>query len=123
MRLTKWLASCAAVALFFSIPVFAKESHTDAGSFDLTQKAKVGSTVLQPGHYKAEWVGPNGDVQVSIVQHGKVVATAKGQVKELQKPSPYSAVTVKNGKNNTQRVQEIDFSNRRDALVLTNALS
>jgi hypothetical protein len=123
MQSTKLLAASAAFALLFSIPVFAKASHNDAGSFDLTQRARVGSTMLPPGHYKAEWVGPNQDVNVSIVRRGKVVATTKGQVKELPKPAPYNAVTVKNTTNHTQRVEEIDFNNRRDALVLSGALS
>ena len=117
------LVLCAALALFLSVPVFAKTNHSDAGSFDLAQRARVGSTVLAPGHYKAEWVGPNGNVQVSIVEHGKVVATSKGQLKELSKPSPYNAVTLKNTNNHSQRVEEIDFSNRRDALILRGALS
>lgn len=117
------LALCAALALFLSVPVFAKANHKDAGSFNLTQRARVGSTVLAPGHYKAEWIGPNGDVQVSIVQNGKVVATTRGQVKELPEPSPYNAVTVKNADDHSRRIEEIDFNNRRDALVLSNALS
>jgi hypothetical protein len=123
MRFMKLAASCASLALFLSVPVLAKSTHEDKGSFDLTQQARIGSTVLQPGHYEAEWVGPNGWVQVSILRHKKIVATTKAQVKELPKPAPYNAVTVRNARNHTQRVEEIDFSNRKDALVLTGALS
>ena len=67
MRSLKYLALTAAAALIFSVGAFAKDFHS--GSFDLDHTARIGSTVLAPGHYKAEWTGPNDALQVSIVQH------------------------------------------------------
>lgn len=115
MRSLKYVALTAAAALIFSVGAFAKDSNS--GSFDLTQTAKIGSTMLQPGHYKAEWTGPNNALQVSIEHHGKTVATTQGHMKELPTKSPYNAVVIRT--KGSQRVDEIDFSNRTDALVLT----
>ena len=70
-------------ALVFSLGAFAKDKDKDSGSFDLTQTARVGSTLLQPGHYKAEWTGPKDALQISVLDHGKTVATATGNLKEL----------------------------------------
>lgn len=123
MRSIKLLALSASLALFISAPLLARESHKDAGSFVLSQSVRVGSTVLKPGHYKAEWVGPNGDVQVSIIRDGKTVATTRGEIKELSEPSPYTAVTLKTTNDHSKSMEEIDFGSRREALVLTNALS
>jgi hypothetical protein len=116
MQSIRFFAVLSVVALAFSLPAFAKDA--DSGSFDLTEKAQVGSTVLQPGHYKAEWTGPNTDLQVSILRNGKTVATTQGTLKELPQKAPYGAVTVRTLKDNSTRVDEIDFGNRTEALVL-----
>jgi hypothetical protein len=117
MQSLKYLSLSVAIALVLCAGAFAKDANS--GSFDLDQPAKVGSTVLQPGHYKAEWTGTANNVTVSIVQKGKTIATAPGTLKQLPSKSPYSAVTLKPTQNNSQRVDEIDFNNRSEALVLS----
>lgn len=108
------LASLAAFALVFSLGAFAKE--TNSGTFDIEQNAKIGRTLLKPGHYKAEWSGPNNALNVTIIDHGKTVATTKGYLKELPTKSPYDAVEFRSDKS--QQVDEIDFNNRTEALIL-----
>lgn len=117
MRTADFLALVCAFALIFSAAAFARTK--DAGSFDLAQPARLGSIQLQPGHYKAEWNGTNGIVNVAIVQNGKTVATTKAELKPLAKPAPYSAVTVRAVPNRGNRVEEIQFNNRKDALILS----
>jgi len=120
MRLIQYLASVVAVALLLSLGAFAREAKDhDSGKFELYQSARVGSTTLQPGHYKAEWTGPNNALQISIIRNGKTVVTTQGRLKELPTKAENTAVTIKNARNNTQRVEEIDFNNRTDALVLS----
>jgi hypothetical protein len=114
MRSIKYLASLAAFALVFSLGAFAKD--TNSGKFDIGQNARIGTTLLKPGHYKAEWNGPDNDLNVKITEHGKTVATTKGHLKELQSKSPYDAVQLRADKS--QQVDEIDFNNRTEALVL-----
>lgn len=116
MQPMKYLASVAALAIAFSLGAFAKTSNS--GSFDLTDAARIGSTVLYPGHYKAEWTGSDTALQISILQHGKTVATAKGHLKELSSKAPYTAVSTRARKDNSRQVNEIDFNNRTDALVI-----
>lgn len=113
MQSLKYLSLSLAVALVLCAGAFAKDANS--GSFDLDQPAKIGSTVLQPGHYKAEWTGTANNVTVTIVQKGKTVATAPASLKQLSSKAPYGAVTL----DNNQRVDEIDFSNRAEALVLS----
>jgi hypothetical protein len=99
-----------------SVGAFAKDSNS--GKFDLEQPAKIGSTVLQPGQYTAEWTGSKDAVKINILQHGKTVATAEGSVKELPTKSPYSSVSMRSQADNTKRVDEIDFNNRSEALII-----
>jgi len=117
MRIAGFSALLCVFALALSAGAFAKAKNE--GSFDLAQPAIVGSTQLQPGHYKVEWTGTSGTVNVDIMRDGKTVATTKGTLKELASKSPYSAVTVKPASNDQKRIEEIEFNNRKDALVLS----
>ena len=116
MQSIRFIAAFSLVAFALSLPSFAKDANS--GSFDLTQSVQVGSTVLQPGHYKAEWTGPATALQISIVRNGKTVATAQGALKQLPSKAPYDSVTIQNLDNHTTRVDEIDFGHRTEALVL-----
>jgi len=116
MQAIKYVASIAALTLFFSLGVFAKDANS--GKFDLTDTAQIGSTTLQPGHYTAEWSGSKDALNVTIVNHGKTVATAHGQLKEMPEKAPYNAVVSHPLNGNTQQVDEIHFDHRTEALVL-----
>jgi hypothetical protein len=117
MNFAKYLASFAIVAAALSLNAFAKDSHS--GKFTLADTVRVGSTELAPGDYKVEWSGPADAVKVEITKNGKTVATAQGTVKDLQRPSPYDAVSTRTLANDTKAIDEIDFGNRREALVLS----
>lgn len=117
MRAMKYMATIAAVAMMLSLGAFAKD--VNSGSFDLDQTAKIGSTELPPGQYKAEWTGNQKALNISIVKNGKTVATTRGTLKELPTKARYNAVTVKTLPDKSTRIDEIDFSNRTDALVFS----
>jgi hypothetical protein len=119
MRFTRYLMTVAAFSFVFSVTTFAKDSNS--GKFNLLQPARIGSTVLQPGHYTAEWSGSNNALNITIVDHGKTVATAHGHLKEMQNRSPYDAVTTHPGRHNARQVDEIEFNNRSEALILAGA--
>lgn len=111
------LISMIACALLLSALAFAKDAHQ--GTMDLTETVQFGSAQLQPGHYKVEWQPEQGNsVKVEVLRHGMTVATTQAKLKDLQQPSPYDAVTTKTTHQNGQKIEEIDFSNRKEALVM-----
>ena len=112
----KYFSSLALVTLILSLAAFAKDSHS--GNFTVSENVRVGSTMLAPGQYKAQWSGAGNDVKIEILQNGRTVASAEGTLKSLQQPSPYDAVTTKTLDDNTKQVDEIEFDHRSEALVL-----
>ena len=116
MKFVQYFASFAIVALVLSLSAFAKDSHS--GKFTLSDTVQVGSTQLAPGDYKAEWNGPADNVKIDIIQNGKTVATTEGKIQTLAQRSPYDAVSTKDLPNNTKQLEEIDFENRTEALIV-----
>jgi hypothetical protein len=110
------LTSLAMLTLALTTVTFAASKNH--GNFTLADEARVGSTNLLPGDYKAEWTEEaGGAVKVEILQHGKTVATAEGKLKDLGKPSPYDAVITEQRSDNSKAIGEIDFNNREQALA------
>jgi hypothetical protein len=110
------LTALAILTLALTTVTFAASKNQ--GNFTLADEARVGSTNLLPGDYKAEWTEEaGGAVKVEILQHGKTVATAEGKLKDLGRPSPYNAVTTERLSDNSKAIGEIDFSNREQALA------
>lgn len=116
MKYSQYLGLLAIMGLALSFPAFAEDAHS--GNFTLDDFAQVGSTQLAPGHYKAEWSGPADALKIDIMHNGKTVATTEGKMKDLQRPSPYDAVLVRPAANNAKALNEIDFNNRSEALIL-----
>jgi hypothetical protein len=109
--------SVIACALLLSTLALAKDKHE--GKMNLTEVAKIGSTQLQPGHYKLEWQPEQGNsVRLEVLQHGKTVVTTQAKLKDLPQPSPYDSVAMKRTSQNQQKIEEVDFSNRKEALIL-----
>lgn len=112
--------STALAVLTFALTsvTFAENTNKNEGNFTVSTTVRVGSTDLAPGQYKAEWKEESGGaVKVDILQHGESVATVDGRLKDLQHPSRYSAVVTKPLSDNSTTIDEIDFSNRSQALV------
>jgi hypothetical protein len=63
------------------------------------------------------WSGPADAVKIEILQNGKTAAAVPGQIKNLPRPAPYDSVATKT-ESDTRMLDEIEFNNRTDALVL-----
>ena len=116
MKAVARLTSLATLAVALTTVTFAASKNQ--GSFTLFDTARVGSTDLRAGDYKAQWQEEaGGAVKIEILQNGKTVATAEGKLKDLPSPAPYSAVVTKSVSDNAKEIDEIDFNKRTQALV------
>jgi len=112
------LAMMAMLTFALTAVTFAGNANKDEGKFTIPNTVRVGSTDLQAGDYKAEWKEDTGGaLKVNILQHGKTVATVEGKLKDLPQPAPFNAVIEKTLDSGAKTIDEIDFSNRRQALV------
>jgi hypothetical protein len=110
-----WLA-----VLTFALTTIAFAARKNQGNFTLDNQARLGSTELHAGQYKAEWTPEHsGAVKVEIMQHGKTIATTEGKLKDLKRPSLDDAVVIAPAANNQKSIAEIDFSNHKQALVFS----
>jgi len=102
--------------LFLPGLAIAKQQKNE-GKLQLTDSVRIGTSQLKPGNYKVEWDGAGPMVKVNYLENHKTVATSTGKIIDLKKPATedsYVLKPLKNGKAKT--IEEIDFSNRTQAL-------
>lgn len=115
-RLSSLVLSLAALTLALATLSFA--ANKNQASFTLPSSARVGSTNLKAGEYKAELKAETGDsVKVDILQHGKTVATVEGKLKNMPGTEAHDAVVLRTLDNNQDAINEIDFGSRKQAVV------
>lgn len=116
MKSAKYLFLLAAMAMLLPLSALAKDSNE--GKFTISEPVQVGAIQLKPGDYKVQWDGSGDAVQVKILQGKKTVATTSGKVINHDQAAPYNAVILKDG---GKAINEIDFGNRKESLVLTDS--
>jgi hypothetical protein len=115
----KFVKYSAVLALAFGLTLGAFAKDRNQGKFTLSEPAQVGSTELKPGDYKVTWDGTGSDVQVKVLQGKNVVATTSAKL--VDKSTGTDAVTLGPGSGSVKTLDELDFSNHKQALVFSSS--
>jgi hypothetical protein len=116
MKSHKYTAVFLLAACLLPASAFAKDKSDT--KFSLLHKSQIGATELTPGDYKLQWKGTGDNVQVKVLQDGKVVATAPAKLVENAKPVEKTRVTYRTAGDKVT-VEEIDLSHSAQSLVIT----
>lgn len=93
------------------------------GSLEVFSPFQVNGKQLKAGQYSLRWEGNGPEVQLSIVQSGKVVASTPAQVVTMDhSPSGSSAVLTTNP-DGSQSLSQIRFGGKKYALQIGDAAS
>ncbi len=99
------------LALSLATGAFAA-STAHKGTFTISDAVQVNGTQLPAGEYVIKWDGAGPDVQASITQSGKVVATVPATVVELQQKSTNTRADV----SGNRTLSKVQFSGQKYAL-------
>src|SRR5580704_18150456 len=116
MKSHPYTAAILLATALLSASAFAKDK-ADA-KLSIEYKAQFGTSELAPGNYKLQWEGTGDNVQVSVLQHGKVVATAPAKLVLNQQLAGAGEVTY-GAAGDKKTVNEIDIANSKQSLVFT----
>jgi len=105
------------LALLLATSVFASNA-SNKGSLQVTDPVTVSGTQLSPGDYSVKWEGKGPNVEVSILQGRKVVATTQARVVDLtQSPKSDSVLTTQNA-DGSKSLSEIRFGGKKYTLQI-----
>ncbi|MGB9105238.1 MAG: hypothetical protein WCC59_10790 [Terriglobales bacterium] len=80
------LKSILSVALLVSCAAPLLAAVKQSVNVTLDQPLKVAATELKRGDYKVEWQGAGPQVEVTFLQHGKVIATSSAKLQANHSP-------------------------------------
>lgn len=109
MKLQKTILIITLVLLLF-VPAFA--GTRNKASFTLSSPAKVAGVQLAPGEYMVQWEGDGANVQVSILNDGRVIATTSATVLDVSNPYPGTATHLAAGEDGTKLLTRIDLAKK-----------
>ena len=105
------------LALLLAASAFAA-SDNHKGTLQFLDAVQVNGKQLPAGEYQVRWEGNGPDVQVTIAQGKKVLATVPGRVVDLQNKSNSDAALVKNNPDGSRTLNEIRFSGKKFSLAV-----
>jgi hypothetical protein len=108
------LASLALVLAGSAFAVNAAHKQT----FQILAPTQVNGTQIPAGEYQAQWEGSGPNVQVSIKQGKKVIATVPAQVVELGQVSREDAAEIKSNASGERELTSLRFSGKTYSLAL-----
>ena len=116
--MTRTLARVAlfVLALTLSISAFAGTKST---SVTLYNNAQLNGNTLPAGDYTVKYNTTGSTAQVTFIRNGKEVASATGQVKQLDKAPEFNQIVTQDG-NGAASISEIDFSNTKTGVTFDN---
>jgi len=93
-------------------------SDTHKGTLQFLEPVQVNGKQVPAGEYQVRWEGNGPDVQVTIAQGKKVLATTPARVVDLQNKSNADAALLKNNPDGSRTLNEIRFSGKKFALAV-----
>jgi hypothetical protein len=107
----------ATLALALTTAAFAA-SDSHKSDFQISAPTQVNGTEIPAGEYTAKWEGSGPNVQVSITQGRKVVATVPAQVVALDQPATDTHAEIKNSSNGDRELTALQFAGKRYTLQM-----
>jgi hypothetical protein len=93
-------------------------SNSHKNNFELLAPAQINGTQIPAGEYTAKWEGSGPNVQVSILQGKKVVATVPGQLVPLSKNAADTRTEITNGSKGSRELTSLQFAGKKFSLQL-----
>ena len=115
MSNVKYWAVLLSLLLLFPLSVWAKGK--DQHSVTFSDPVQIGTTQLNPGNYKVEWMEDGPAVHVKFMQHGKTLATVPATLKTNDSQVTEDDIVTHTTKANAHQLEELDFSHHKEALL------
>jgi hypothetical protein len=104
------------MALLMTVGAFAASANK--GSLQLMDPVTLNGTQLKAGDYSLQWDGTGNNVQLSVLQGKKIVATTPAQLITLEQSASNGAAIVKNNADGSRSLSEIRFGGKKYALSI-----
>jgi len=93
-------------------------AETSKGSLELQQSTNIAGKPLAPGSYKLQWEGTGDQVELTIYQGKKAVASTSAKMVKVDRPASSDSSVITKNDDGSVSLTEIRFHGRKYALQL-----
>jgi len=116
--MTRTLARLALLVLSVTVSIGAF-AGTKAETLTLTHDAQLAGTTIPAGDYKVKYDVNGSTCLVKVMKGSKIVATANGELKQLDKKPEHDQIKLDNGNGGVPALSEMDFHDSTNAIVFS----
>lgn len=104
------------VAVILFVCLFALCAVAGEKSVTLVSPTNLNGKAIAPGDYKVSYEIKGSTADVKLLQNGKTVAAATGQVVEAKDKSRYTAVVNSKSADGSNNIVEFQFANEKQVI-------
>lgn len=83
---------------------------------NLASANQLNGTTINPGNYKFNYTTTGNTAQVNVIQGKKTIASATGEVVEIENPPAHDSIISKKNPDGTRSMYEIQFAGKKQAI-------
>jgi hypothetical protein len=83
---------------------------------NLASANQLNGTTINPGAYKFNYTTTGNTAQVNVIQGKKTIASATGEVVEIENPPAHDSIISKKNPDGTRSMYEIQFAGKKQAI-------
>ena len=87
---------------------------------NLNNPSQLNGTTISPGSYKLNYNTTGNTAQVNVIQGKKTVATATGEVVQIQTAPQHDSIISKMNPDGTRSMYEIQFAGKKQVIRFNN---
>jgi hypothetical protein len=116
--MTRMLARLALLVLAVTVSISAF-AGSKAETLTLTHDVQLNGTTIPAGEYKVKYDANGSTCLVTVMRGSKTVATANGELKQLDKKPEYDQIKLQNDTGGLPALSEMDFHNSTTAITFS----
>ncbi len=113
----KWNQAVKSLVLALAVVAATSAFASNKGTLHVNEAAQIGGQAVPVGEYQLRWEGSGPNVELSVMQGKKVVATVPAQVVELKEAFTHDAAIVDRAAG-TRSITEVRFAGKKYSLAI-----
>jgi hypothetical protein len=100
--------------LLSAAPILAESG---SATYTLSKTMLMANTKIQAGDYQVKYQSNGPEVTVTVKSEGKLVATVKGKLEKLDKPTDYTSLLIHKDSAGNEVIQALQFGGKKYRIV------
>jgi hypothetical protein len=105
---------CVLFVLLSAAPILAASG---SATYSVSKTMLLGNTKIQAGDYEMKYKSDGPEVTVTVKSEGKLIATVKGKLEKLDRPTEYTSLLIGKDSAGRETIEALQFGGKKYRVV------